>query len=99
MKQGSYGFNLTVTAGFSLVGSTAVRLRIKKPGGTIDRTLSAGDFTVTDAEAGEIAYVIRSGDLDKAGSYSYEVRDETAGRLLISETGTFDVSKPLSDPA
>lgn len=74
----SLGYRATIPSGLdSLTGTTLLRLKFKKPDGTIVMK----NLVDTDIVAGtlNIKFLVANGDFDQEGIYDYEVADTTSG--------------------
>lgn len=98
VAQGSDTFNLGLTfviPGYTdaLYHDTAVpdtwEVILINPEGV--RTVKTAGITFPDPAVARIFFPIATGDLDKAGTYYYQVTKTTAGARVKSEVGSFTV--------
>jgi hypothetical protein len=102
VHQGSHTFNLGLT--FVIPGWTAEvyhdsgipdtwEVRIVNPEGIM--TIKTTGISFPDPAVARIFFPITAGDLDKAGTYTYQVTKTTTGARVKSEVGTFKVEESV----
>lgn len=98
VPQGSFGFNLGLT--FQIPGfvgtnyhdvSDTWEVRIVNPEGIL--LVKTSGITFPDPTLPQIFIPITTGDLDKAGVYTFQVAKTTAGSRMKSEVGVFTVEE------
>lgn len=98
IPQGSYNFNFGVPfviPGYSdsIYHDSGIpdtwEVRIVSPEGNV--LVKNTSISFPNPNAAMIFFPIISGDLDKAGRYSYQVMKTTSGVMLKSDVGTFNV--------
>lgn len=100
VTQGSHTFNLGLA--FVIPGYTGAvyhdvaipdtwEVRLVNPEGIL--LVKTSSITFPDPAVARIFFPIASGDLDKAGTYTYQVTKTTAGAKIKSEVGTFIVEE------
>jgi hypothetical protein len=98
VPQGSHTFNLGLT--FVIQGYTDAlyhdsgvpdtwAVRLVNPEGEV--LVKTSGITFPDPDTPRIFFPIATGDLDKAGTYYYQVIKTTAGANIKSDVGTFTV--------
>ena len=91
IQQDTIGVVLTFQTGISLVDTTSMLLRLKKPSGTVDEIALTPLENITNTATGEVSYTVQSGDLDELGKYKGQLVDNSTGRYLPSKVFEFKV--------
>lgn len=89
----SINFTAVVPSGLDLTGVTNLRVKFKKPSGTIVmKNLTDSDIVSGTANIG---FPVSTGDLDEEGIYDYEVADTSSGKDKKSKLLQFSVVQEI----
>ena len=64
---GQTKLDLVVTVGQRITAATTTQLKYQKP----DESTGFFDATITDAEEGELTYIVQADDLDQSGTWIF----------------------------
>lgn len=92
---GSYGYKATLPSGIdTLSGVQNIRMKIKKPDGTIImKNMVAADIV---AGTKNVQVLISNGDFDQEGIYDYEMADTTSGQDRKGELLQFSIVREIT---
>lgn len=83
---GAFGFDVVIDTNLDLTNSTAIKLRIKSPSGTVATKSLTGANVDAPASDGIVRYSVATGDFATAGLYKLQVSDETGGNKKVTSS-------------